>query len=216
MKGYLNEHVNTAARPLVKPLSLQDEAFDSKINELSHAQARALELEHSLRAFVREHRSNNPMFYEELSQQLERIVRDLRNRTTDVDSGVQRMIDLKNELLSEPDVAAAHGLTPVGFAIYELIQEGDRAELSQSVLREENDTYRTGSSETTAHDLASDVERRLDRYLNVVDWSSNPDVQRKMRRDVKRCLRPTGEYSEDDLSQLARSIVDVIHRRGEG
>ena len=216
VKGYLNEHVNTAARPLVKPLSLQDEAFDSKINELSHAQARALELEHSLRAFVREHRSNNPMFYEELSQQLERIVRDLRNRTTDVDNGVQRMIDLKSQLLREPDVAAAHGLTPVGFAIYELIQEGDRAELSQSVLREENGTYQTGSSQATAHDLASDVERRLDRYLNVVDWSSNPDVQRKMRRDVKRCLRPTREYSEDDLSQLARSIVDVIRRRGEG
>ena len=216
VKGYLNEHVNTAARPLVKPLSLQDEAFDSKINELSHAQARALELEHSLRAFVREHRSNNPMFYEELSQQLERIVRDLRNRTTDVDNGVQRMIDLKSQLLREPDVAAAHGLTPVGFAIYELIQEGDRAELLQSVLREENGTYQTGSSQATAHDLASDVERRLDRYLNVVDWSSNPDVQRKMRRDVKRCLRPTREYSEDDLSQLARSIVDVIRRRGEG
>ena len=216
VKRYLNEHVNTAARLLVKPLSLQDEAFDSKISELSHTQARALELEHSLRAFVREHRSDNPMFYEELSQQLERIVRDLRNRTTDVDNGVQRMIDLKSQLLREPDVAAAHGLTPVGFAIYELIQEGDRAELSQSVLREENGTYQTGSSQATAHDLASDVERRLDRYLNVVDWSSNPDVQRKMRRDVKRCLRPTREYSEDDLSQLARSIVDVIRRRGEG
>ena len=216
VKGYLNEHMDTAERPLVKPLSLEDEGLDRNINELPHARTRALELEHALRSFVRERRSDNPMFYEEMSQQLERTVWDLRNRTTDVESGVQLMIDLKNQLLSEPDVAAAHGLTPAGFAIYKLIQEGDRAELSRPVRREESSTYRTLNSEATAHDLASDVETRLVQYLNVTDWSSNPDVQRKMRRDVKRCLRPTGEYSEDDLSRLARSIVDVIRRRSEG
>ena len=59
------------------------------------------------------------------------------------------------------------------------------------------------------------MERRLARYLNVVDWTFNPDVQRKMRRDVKRRLRPTGEYSEDDLGRLARSIVDMTRRRGQ-
>ena len=216
VKGYLNEHIDTAARPLVKPLSLEDEGLDRNINELPNAHIRALELEHALRSFVLERRSDNPMFYEELSQQLERTVQDLRNRTTDVDSGVELMIDLKNHLLSEPDVAAAHGLTPTGFAIYKLIREGDRAEPSRRVIREENSTYRTLNSEPTAHDLASDVEMTLGQYLNVTDWSSNPDVQRKMRRDVKRCLRLTGEYSEDDLSRLARTIVDVIRRRGEG
>ena len=128
------------------------------------------------------------MFYEELSQQLERTVQDLRNRTTDVDSGVQLMIDLKNQLLSEPDVAAAHGLTPAGFAIYKLIREGDRAEPSRPVRREESSTYRTLNSETTAHDLAADVEMTLGQYLNVTDWSSNPDVQRKMRRGRQKML----------------------------
>ena len=130
--------------------------------------AKALELEHALRAFVREHRSDNPMFFEELSQQLERTVRDLHNQTTDVDSAVRLMTDLKSRLLSEPDVAAAHGLTPVGFAIYELIRDGGRAEPPRSIPREENGAYRAGNSEATAHDLASDMERRLDRYLNVI------------------------------------------------
>ena len=215
VKGYLSQHLATPARPLLKPLSLEDEALDRKISELPHAQARALELEHALRAFVRERRSDNPMFYEELSQQLERTVWDLRNRTGDVDAVVQLMLDLKNQLLSEPDMAAAYGLTPAGFAIYQLIRGGGCAEPPGPVRREENGTRQTGSSEAATHDLASDVERRLARYLNVVDWTSNPDVQRKMRRDVKRRLRPTGEYSEDDLGRLARSIVDMTRRRGQ-
>ena len=54
----------------------------------------------------------------------------------------------------------------------------------------------------------------LDRHRAVVDWQSNLEVQREMRRDIKRHLRDTGKYTEERLDELAGRIVDLARRRG--
>ena len=41
----------------------------------------------------------------------------------------------------------------------------------------------------------------------------NEDVRRLMRRDIKRELRPTGDYTEDQLEELANQIVELTSRR---
>ena len=51
------------------------------------------------------------------------------------------------------------------------------------------------------------------RHTGVVDWQSNEDVQRLMRRDIKRELRPTGEYTEERLDELAIQTVELARRR---
>ena len=47
----------------------------------------------------------------------------------------------------------------------------------------------------------------------VVDWQSNEEVKRLMRRDIKRELRPSGDYTEDQLEELANWIVELAQRR---
>ena len=37
-----------------------------------------------------------------------------------------------------------------------------------------------------------------------------------MRRDIKRVLRPSGQYSEEQLDELANRIVDLAQRRTRG
>ena len=51
------------------------------------------------------------------------------------------------------------------------------------------------------------------RHSSVVDWQSNEDIKRQMRRDIKRELRPTGEYTEQQLDELASRIVELAGRR---
>ena len=41
----------------------------------------------------------------------------------------------------------------------------------------------------------------------VVDWQSNLEVLREMRRDIKRELRPTDDYTEEQLEELTNRIV---------
>ena len=50
-------------------------------------------------------------------------------------------------------------------------------------------------------------------HAGVVDWQSNDEVKRLMRRDIKRELRPTGDYTEADLEELANRIVELAQRR---
>ena len=60
------------------------------------------------------------------------------------------------------------------------------------------------------HDTTCD----LDAGQRMVEWQSNPDVQRLMRRDIKRGLRPSGNYTEGQLDELANQIVELAQRRG--
>ena len=47
----------------------------------------------------------------------------------------------------------------------------------------------------------------------AIDWWENLDVQREMRRDIKRLLRRTNRYEEDELDELVRQVVEVARRR---
>ena len=48
----------------------------------------------------------------------------------------------------------------------------------------------------------------------MIDWQSNLDVQREMRRDIKRELRPTGDYTEEQLDEPANRIVELASWSG--
>lgn len=46
----------------------------------------------------------------------------------------------------------------------------------------------------------------------IVDWQDNDEVQRQMRRDIKRELRDAGGLSEDQLNELVGSMIEVARR----
>ena len=47
----------------------------------------------------------------------------------------------------------------------------------------------------------------------IVDWEHRDDVQRAMRRDIKRELRAAGGLTEEGLDELARTMVEIARRR---
>ena len=54
------------------------------------------------------------------------------------------------------------------------------------------------------------------RWSRTVLWwigRSNGEVQRLMRRDIKRVLRDGEKYTEDELDDLANRIVDAFRSR---
>ena len=61
--------------------------------------------------------------------------------------------------------------------------------------------------------MAREVEGAIERHRDVIDWQSNLEVQREMRRDIKRELRGTGEYTEERLDELAHQIVEAARQR---
>lgn len=171
-------------------------------------------MEHAIRAYISERLSDNPAFFGKLSEQLERIISALRDQVIDAAEAAQRQAELKLELQTEEDVAAAHGLSPVSFAVYELIRDGASPECPDEDTAG-NGIVHQDEIDQTMKSVSMEVEGLLSRHRAVVDWQSNPEVQREMRRDIKRALRPTGEYDEVYLDELANRIVDMSRRRGD-
>ena len=214
VKKLIDERIDANVRQLMKPVSVLDDDFDQKISTLPHDEARASVMEHAIRAYISDRLADNPMFYGKLSEQLERIISDLRNQVIDAAEAARRQAELKRELQTEEDVAATHGLSPVSFAVYELIRDGSSPELPYGNTAGNGIAYRDELDETMKL-VSMEVEDLLSRHRAVVDWQSNPEVQREMRRDIKRALRPTGEYGEVYLDALANRIVDMSRRRGD-
>ena len=212
VKRLVDERISAQVRELMRPVSILDQDFEQKVAALPHDEARASVMEHSIRARVHEGLAANPAFFEKLSEQLARIIRDLRNRLIDSAEACRRYAAIMQLIRSEAEIAAEHGLTPVSFAIYELLDRPPEETASPAQVREERSQYHTHFDEQVKS-VALKVESVVVRHSGVVDWQSNEEVKRLMRRDIKRELRPTGEYTEDQLEELASRIVELAQRR---
>ena len=211
VKKLVDERISAEVRELMKPVSILDQDFEQKIAALPHDDARASIMEHAIRAQIHERLASNPVFFERLSAQLSRIIEDLRNRLIDSAEACKRLAKIRNEIRSEADIAAEHGLSPVSFAIYQLI-DGRPKTPAGGVVREEPAAYGAQFDEETK-EIAKKVESVVARHTGVVDWQSNEDVQRLMRRDIKRALRHTGDYTEERLDELAIQTVELARQR---
>ena len=211
VKKLVDERISAEVRELMKPVSILDQEFEQKIAALPHDEARASIMEHAIRAQIHERLASNPVFFERLSAQLARVIEDLRNRVIDSAEACKHLAAIRSEIQSETDIAAEHGLSPVSFAIYQLI-DGHQEPSAGSVVRETPAVYVLDFDDETK-EIAKKVETVMTQYTGVVDWQSNDEVQRLMRRDIKRELRRTGEYTEERLDELANQTVELARLR---
>ena len=208
VKKLIDERIDANVLELMKPVSVLDKDFDQKIAGLPHDEARASVMEHTIRAYINERLADNPVFYGKLSEQLERIIQDLRNQVIDAAEAAKLQAPLKAQLDSEEDIAAQLGLSAESFAIYEIIGQDGTSAISEGGRSDYHVRMDEEQKEATEK-----VETALAQHRAVVDWQSNLEVQRLMRRDIKRVLRPGDKYGEDELEDLANRIVDAFRNR---
>ena len=124
----------------------------------------------------------------------------------------QRLIELRDTIPSEADIAAEHGLSPMSFAIYELLDSHTGEPEPAPAAHGDDTLYRTHFDETTKT-VALRLEDAVEKHRAVVEWQSNLEVQRVMRRDIKRELRGLGAFSEEHLDEFAHQIVGMARQR---
>ena len=211
VKQLIDQRISAEVRQMMQPVSILDQDFDAKIAHLPHAEARASVMEHAIRAQIHERLEQNPVFYERLSQRLARIIEQMRAQLIDAAEAYRQMADLQREVHGEAAVAARHGLSPVSLAIYEILREPSDRVADERHARQDTGSY-VIDVDASMRDVALKIEEVLTGHA-VIEWQTNEDVQRQMRRDVKGSLRPTGLYSESQMDELANLIVQVAKSR---
>ena len=198
------------------PVSILDQDFEQKIETLPHDEARASLMEHALRAQIKERVEENPVFYERLSRgpranhpraagQAHRRRRGLqapsRNARPDHAGGSHRH-------RARPDASVVRRLRSARRkgAGASSLPDGYR-EVAEDVVNYD------AEFDGLLTDVARDIEDVIQEHRSIIDWRENLDVQREMRRDIKRRLRGPGRYGEDELDELVRQVVEVARRR---
>lgn len=183
---------------LVKQVSLFTPEFDAKLEALKSDEARASEMEHALKDEIHAKLEENPAFFLSLRQRLEQLIADRKARRIDAAQQLKLFDVIKKELRGQADAAERLGLSETGFAIYGLLvpprREGG------------------GGIDEAKKELVGLLEEQLAAQVSIVDWAHKDDVQREMRRLIKRQLR-AASYSGDEIEILAEGVVDLLKRR---
>ncbi|WP_437954911.1 type I restriction endonuclease subunit R [Sorangium sp. So ce119] len=194
---------------LVKPISLFAPELEDKLKKLKTPEARASEMEHALRHEIHVRLDDDPVFFTSLRERLEQIIQDRKAKRIDAARQLQLFNELRKEARGPVAAAEALGLSETGLAIYGLVSE--RKPLT-AAERTQN-TY--GKVDESKKELASLLEEQLEPQVSLVDWVHKDDVQREMRRRIKRQLRAAGFADEEKIDATAESIVQLMkHRRG--
>ncbi len=192
VKHLVDQRISASeVRALMKPLSILDENFQHTLAAIPEDKARASFTEQAVRARIKARTGRNPAFYRKLSRQLERIIEELRNRIIDAAEACRLMVELIHQERSEDDLAARHGLSGIAFAVHGLLDQTDEGTV----------------------ELSRKVEEVIEHGARVIDWGANPETKRIMRRDIKRLLRETNQYTEPQMEEKAAQMVDLAKAR---
>jgi type I restriction enzyme, R subunit len=192
---------------LVQRVSLFTPQFDEKIKALKSDEARASEMEHAIKDEIHVKLDEDPAYYLSLRQRLEEIIEDRKARRIDAAKQLELFQVLVKDLKGPTEEAGQLGLSATAFAIYGLLQ-ADKP-LSAGEPRVGN--Y-TGKRDPAKADLASILEETVAPHVGIVDWVNRDDVQKDMRKLLKRQLRAS-LLPEDQLDRVAGQLVDLLKRR---
>jgi len=190
---------------LVKEVSLFAPDFDEKLRALQGDDARAGEMGEAIRHEIAKKLDEDPAFYTSLRERLEQIIEQRKTRRIDAVQQLELFRELREELRGKSETARQAGLSEAAFAIY-----GVLADAGPLKTAERKTPY--GKLDESAKKLASLLEERLEPSLRIVDWAKKDDVQREMRKTIKRQLRAEG-YEAERVDAVAEGIVELMKRR---
>lgn len=212
VRRLLDEHIGAEVRGLMAPVSILAGDFEEKIAALPHDEARASLMEHAIRAEINERLAENSAYYEKLSEKLARIIRELREQVIDAAEAVRRLRELRGEVRSEADAARASGLTAFSYPVFQLLE---RTPLESGPGLVTGEVAPAPGPDERRKRAAEGIEAVVARYQRFVDWQSNEEALRRMRREVKRLLRRQG-LPELHLDRVTVQVVEIARRRSAG
>jgi type I restriction enzyme R subunit len=196
-------------KQLLEPISILSPKFEEELARLPTAEAKASEMEHAIKYELKIRFEENPVFYQSLRERLEEILEERRQERISSAEQLRKLGALKTELESVGNIARSLNLSETGFAMYELLLLAKRNGDALPRVAEDHAIYH-GERDEDARALAESVEQEI-AVLAVIDWRMKDDVQREMRRRIKRRLRAAG-FDGERLDALANGLLDIARR----
>ena len=192
-------HAHIAAEKieeLLKPLTITAPDFAQQLEAKGSDKAKAVHLEYALRDTLHGASAENPAFYGTLQKQLEDVIETNKKERHDDADLLLSLMQIKEIETHKDEAAKKLGLSGgKEFAFFGLI---DRSEDLPALKKEERAAI--------AKEIITLVEDRA-----VAEWSEREDIQKEMRREIKRLLRSKG-CAEEKLPALTRELIELAQQ----
>ncbi|MFA6091381.1 MAG: HsdR family type I site-specific deoxyribonuclease [Elusimicrobiota bacterium] len=182
---------------LLEPLTITAPDFSEKLEAKGSDKAKAVHLEYAIRDTLHSRIAENPAFYGSLQKQLEDLIEGQKQeRKNDADL-LLSLMQIKDAETHKDEAARKLGLDGgKEFAFYGLIS-GHSKDIPAKTPEERA---------SLAKELIAIVEERA-----VAEWTEREDIQKEMRREIKRLLRAKG-CGEEELPALVREMMELAQQ----
>jgi len=188
---------------LVKSVNIFSGEFQSKLDALKSDDAKASEMEHAVRHEIHVKLEEDPAYYQSLRERLEEIIEDRKQERIDAAKQLSLLQRLVDDVRGQSKAAEGAGLSETGYAIYGLLKGAQLNRIAEGAIDHNYERVR---------EVAAAIESALEPHVAIVDWTKKYDVQREMRRHIKRAL-PIEMYGKTEQENVAEAIVDLLKVR---
>ncbi|MBA4496400.1 type I restriction endonuclease subunit R [Paenactinomyces guangxiensis] len=194
VKQLIEEYIQTShVSVLHEPVDILSSWYMKKIDQMASDEAKASEMEHAIRHEIRVKLDENPVFYTSLREKLEQLIQGRKEERIESVQLVLELKELINQMRGYTSEAEKAGLTREEYPFYLLLQQ----ELAQ------ND-----DDHEAMKDLTQIIVEDVSTLAQVVEWTEKADVQREMRKRIKRQLRAS-KCPTDKLESLPQKVLDL-------
>lgn len=161
----------------IKPISIIDKDFQSKIKKLGSDRARASSMEHAIKHILNVKLDTNPVYYTSLFEKLKKILEDTEKNWLERRMRLEEFIE-KEIKTGEENTAKKYDLSREQFAIFEVVREV--ASKGQEFIVSEKDTE-------PFKKITADIEKTI-KSSYAIDWTTNITKTQNIERALKNML----------------------------
>ncbi len=194
-KAVLGQEVVT----LLEPVSILSKEFEKEMAKLASDRAKALRMRHALKHTISVKLNEDPALYESLKERLERIIADKKISRIDDVAEFKLLSGIANTM-REQEKQQRHVSAEARPFFHALVKA--------VAVDEENLVKEDGVSEAELSGLAEKLIESL-RDVAVIDWRKKAEVQREMRKAIKRQVRMQYAIPQEKVESLTLALMDL-------
>ena len=186
--------VETDMETILEPISITAPDFHERLEIKGSSRAKASHVEYAIRQTISEKVATDPAFYGSLKERLEDVIEENRKERKDEAQLLTELMELSRKEKERESFARSLGL------------EDGREFSFYGLLHPFRETMFSDSDEKQVAFTKEIIKVIQDK--RVIDWAEREDIQKEMRREIKRLLKAK-RCTEDKVEPLTREILSL-------
>jgi type I restriction enzyme, R subunit len=200
VRQLIEEHIRAdGVDPKIPPVDLLAADFKEKLKEHKSPRAKASEIEHAIRQHIKMNLDEDPEYYKSLSERLQKIIEQHRERWDDM---TQLLLEFRDNIEEERIRGAEEvGLSETEYAFYNILMSEITQQMGEDTIDE--------STHGEVKEVVKQLVEMIEDASSVVDFFNKQDEIRRVQRNIKRTIDQTSFNSDELRKEIMNRFMET-------